>query len=164
MPDKKLQLRTEHRKARPAPVQQKQIIPTGKLLLVTVAGLTTVGGFIADWNKTHLFNPNWPPHAKFHDAMSITIATFLGGAGMYLLLRKGEYLQRDTQMAAMLPAFFWASQGISFAFPGAKGLESEFPELVPRIKGVWLNEKFVAIAMLSLTGIGYTLERQRQND
>ncbi|RLQ92222.1 DUF6640 family protein [Planomicrobium sp. Y74] len=161
---KKVQHQSEHREIRPAPVQRQQIMPTGKILLVTVAGLTTVGGFLADWNKTHLFNPNWPPHAKFHDAMSITIGTFLGSAGMYLLLRKGECLQRDTQMAAMLPAFFWASQGVSFAFPGAKGLESEFPELVPRIKGVWLNEKFVAIAMLSLTGIGYVLERQRQND
>lgn len=164
MPYKKVQSQSKQREIRPAPVQQKQILPAGKILLVTVAGLTTVGVFLADWNKTHLFNPNWPPHEKFHDAMSIAMGTFLGGAGMYLLLRKGEDLQRDTQMAAMLPAFFWASQGISFAFPGAKGLEAEFPELVPRIKGVWLNEKFVAIAMLSLTGIGYTLERQRQND
>ena len=29
----------------------------GRLLLTTVAALMTVGGFLADWNRTHLFNP-----------------------------------------------------------------------------------------------------------
>lgn len=144
--------------------QNKRTLPAGKTLLASVAGLTATGGFLADWNKTHLFNPNWPPHAKFHDAMSITLGSFLGGAGLYFLLRKGRHPHQDTQMGAVLPAFFWASQGISFAFPGAKGLEAEFPELIPRIKGVWLNEKFAAVAMLSLTGIGYVLEHKRQSE
>lgn len=143
--------------------QQTRRQTAGKIILASVAGLTATGGFLADWNKTHLFNPNWPPHAKFHDAMSITLASFLGGAGMYFLLRKGTDHHQDVKLGTMLPAFFWASQGLSFVFPGAKGLEAEFPELVPRIKGVWLNEKFAAIAMLSLSGIGYAFERQNLN-
>ena len=36
----------------------------GRLLLTSVAVLTAVGGFLADWNRTHLLNPNWTPHAK----------------------------------------------------------------------------------------------------
>ncbi|WP_368783640.1 DUF6640 family protein [Arthrobacter sp. B1805] len=43
-----------------------------RTVLRTIAVATAVGGFIADWNRTHLFNPQWPPHARFHDAMSIT--------------------------------------------------------------------------------------------
>jgi hypothetical protein len=31
----------------------------GRVLLTAVAALTTVGGFLADWNRTHLFNPDW---------------------------------------------------------------------------------------------------------
>ena len=31
----------------------------GRLLLTSVAALTAVGGFLADWNRTHLFNPDW---------------------------------------------------------------------------------------------------------
>ena len=40
----------------------------GRWLLSGVAAFTAVGGFLADWNRTHLFNPRWTPHAKFHDA------------------------------------------------------------------------------------------------
>jgi len=132
----------------------------GKPLLITVAGLTAVGGFLADWNKTHLLNPNWPPHAKFHDAMTITLGSFLGSAGLYFLLRKKDHSLQDVQLGALLPAFFWASQGISFIYPGAKGLEAEFPELVPRFNRVWLNEKFAAAGMLGLLAAAYALERQ----
>jgi hypothetical protein len=60
----------------------------GRLLLISVAALTTVGGFVADWNRTHLFNPDWPPHAKFHDALSIELGALLGACGLYFLCRK----------------------------------------------------------------------------
>jgi hypothetical protein len=30
----------------------------GRLLFTSVAALTTVGGLVADWNRTHLFNPH----------------------------------------------------------------------------------------------------------
>jgi hypothetical protein len=56
---------------------------------------------------------------------------------------------------------FWVAQGASFAFPGAEGLEAEFPELVPRVKGVWINERFAAGTMVGLSALGYVLERRR---
>ncbi len=56
----------------------------GRILLTSIAALTAVGGFLADWNKTHLFNKKWTPHAKFHDAMTILLGTTLGGSGVYL--------------------------------------------------------------------------------
>jgi hypothetical protein len=34
---------------------------SGRRILTSVAALTAVGGFFADWNRTHLFNPDWPP-------------------------------------------------------------------------------------------------------
>ena len=48
------------------------------MLLISVAALTTVGGFVGDRNRTHLFNSGWPPHAKFHDALSIALGALLG--------------------------------------------------------------------------------------
>lgn len=137
---------------------EKKSMSTGKMILGTVAALTAAGGFIADMNKTHMNNPEWPPHAKFHDAMSITLGTFLGTASLYFLMRKSFNQKQDTNLSAMLPSMFWAAQGISFVYPRAKGLEAEFPYLIPRVKGVWLDEKFVSLAMLALTGIGYTIE------
>lgn len=132
----------------------------GRKILNVVAGATTVGGFAADWNRTHLFNPNWPPHARFHDAMTITMGALLGAGGLYALNRKGPAPDRDTTLGALLPAVFWTSMGAAFTFPGAQGLQAEFPHLVPRVRGVWIDERFASAGMLGLTALGYELERR----
>jgi hypothetical protein len=134
----------------------------GRKILTSVAALTAVGGFLADWNRTHLFNPNWPPHAKFHDALTITLGSLLGTSGLYFLRRrkKGKDPQRDLALGTLLPSLFWVAQGASFVFPGAKGFEAEFPEEVPQMKGVWINERFSSALMLALIVIGYMAERR----
>ncbi len=73
---------------------------------------------------------------------------------------EGEDPERDLALGALLPSFFWAAQGASFAFPGAEGFEAEFPEKVPRIKDVWVNERFSSALMLVLIVIGYVAERR----
>jgi hypothetical protein len=128
----------------------------GIALLRAVAGLTAVGGFAADWNRTHLFNPAWPAHARFHDAMTISLGALLGAVSLYAL-RDGRE-EPDVAVGAAGPALFWIAMASSFAYPGAEGLQSEFPELVPRIRGVWIDERFGAAAMLTLGGAGYAIE------
>ncbi len=133
----------------------------GRLLLTSVAALTTVGGFLADWNRTHLFNPDWPPHAKFHDAQTILLGSLLGASGLYFLRGRGKHPEKDLALGALLPSFFWVAQGAGFAFPGAEGFEAEFPEKVPRVRDVWVNERFSSALMLALIAAGYAAERRR---
>ncbi|WP_454777900.1 DUF6640 family protein [Georgenia muralis] len=137
-------------------VGESGTMPGGVVLLRVVAGLTAVGGFAADWNRTHLFNPAWPPHARFHDAMTISLGALLGGVSLYAL-RDGAQ-ERELVVGAAGPAVFWAAMASAFAYPGAEGLESEFPRLVPQVRGVWIDERFAAGAMLALGGAGYALE------
>lgn len=130
----------------------------GKRLLKSIAVFTAVGGFVADFNRTHLLNPNWPPHAKFHDAMSICFGFFVGAISFYLLARK-EHSPMDLKLATILPASFWLSMMFSFLFPGARGLEAEFPELVPKVGNIYLNELPFALMLLLLLVLGYKLAR-----
>ncbi len=65
-------------------------LSAGRRILTSVAALTSVGGFLADWNRTHLFNPNWPPHANYHDAQTILLGSLLGASGIYFLRQKGR--------------------------------------------------------------------------
>jgi hypothetical protein len=129
----------------------------GRSVLMVAAGFTAVGGFVADWNKTHLFNPRWTPHAKFHDAMTILLGAMLGTGSLMLLRQKGGGSDKQLLWAATLPAFFWAAMAGSFAFPGAKGIEAEFPEKVKWVGRLPLNEGPASALLLSLLALGYGL-------
>lgn len=133
----------------------------GRIILMSAAAFTAVGGFLADWNKTHLFNPRWTPHAKFHDAMTIMLGALLGSSGWYLLQKKGNINQTQLLGGAVLPSFFWIAMATSFAFPGAKGLEAEFPDKIKKIGGIPLNEGLLSTIMLSALAFGYSIARKK---
>lgn len=128
--------------------------------MAAVAGITAISGFTMDWNRTHLFNPRWPPHARFHDALTISLGTMLGSTSLYYLCRHHGSSEDGRDVGALLPALFWGALGSSFLFPGAKGMESEFPHLVPRVRGVWINERFASGLFLTVIGVGWMLERR----
>lgn len=133
----------------------------GRTLLTSVAAFTVAGGFLMDWNKTHLFNPRWTPHAKFHDAMTILLGSLLGAGSLYLLQKKTGDAQQNLAWGTLLASFFFTAQAASFTFPGAKGIEAEFPHKVPKVGRVWLNELPFSLTMLAALGVGYALEKKR---
>jgi hypothetical protein len=121
----------------------------GRRLLAALNLATALNGLVIDWNRTHLLNPRWPPHARFHDAMTISFGLLLGALGCRAL-RRG-----DVRGAALGPALFFGAQLSAFAYPGTRGIESEFPGLAPRLGPIRLNEAPIALAMLGLTALGY---------
>jgi len=50
--------------------------------------------------------------------------------------------------------------GAAFAFPGTAGMEVEFPQYVPRVRGVWINERFPSALMTAAAAAAYALERR----
>jgi hypothetical protein len=46
-------------------------ITPGKIVLTAVALFTSTGCYLADWSDSHVFNPRWPPHAKFHNGTTM---------------------------------------------------------------------------------------------
>lgn len=134
----------------------------GYKMLFTVTALTIPSGFLADWNRTHLFNPRWTPHSKFHDAITILLAAFLGIGGLYYLSRSPKKSE-ELETAVLLPTLFWTSMLLAFAFPGARGLEAEFPDKVPKVGPLWINEAPASLLMLSLLAAGYVAEKKKIN-
>lgn len=59
----------------------------GKSLIALSTLSSGVGAFVADWNETHLLNPAWPPHARFRDAQTMSLAAGLTTATLAGLWR-----------------------------------------------------------------------------
>jgi Family of unknown function (DUF6640) len=92
-------------------------LTSGRVLLSVVAVFTIVAPYLADWNTTHIYNPLWPPHAKFHNAQTMAMAVLLGLAALYFVWR-GRNLKADLLPAILFASFYWVSQVIAFVFPG----------------------------------------------
>ncbi len=90
---------------------------SGKILLSVIAIATMVSPYIADWNPTHIYNPLWPPHAKFHNAQTMTIAVLLGASGLLFLWRR-RTAGPDLLPTVLFIGLYWVSQLPAFLFPG----------------------------------------------
>ena len=98
----------------------------GRLLLSAVAIFLAVGSFRADWNATHLFNPNWPPHAKFHGAHTLALGSFLAAATLFFTWRRsGDRRTNDVAATLLAGAYFW-TQGAAAFFPNVAWTDPEF--------------------------------------
>ncbi|KKA26833.1 hypothetical protein TD95_000776 [Thielaviopsis punctulata] len=101
----------------------------GKTLL-TLAGIGLIGGApIADLSESHIYNPRWPPHAKFHNGQTISLSILLGLATLYYTHRRpASPMQRrqDVRVAVLAGSVYWVAGLLAGAFPGASGLDPEF--------------------------------------
>ena len=131
-------------------------------LLTLVAVFTLVSPFAADWNATHIYNPHWPPHAKFHNAQTMLLGVVLSLGALWLVWRRVASRPAQAlrlQAAALLAAAYWLTQALSDTFPGTGFTDPEF-EPVPHVLGMPI-QLFVDVVALSLVALAYTLESRR---
>jgi len=121
-----------------------------------------VNGLAADWNYTHLLNPTWGPHAKFHDFVSDMAGVYCGLAALFYLFRRGARSIEDLRFSNVVQTIFWISLLSGFLWPGAGGTASEHPEIVPKVLGVRLNEAFISVTTLAAMWVTYPFERRRR--
>ena len=98
----------------------------GLLLLTTVSLFQVVGTYAADWSETHIYNKNWPPHAKFHNAQNMAMAAVLAVASLYFVWRKGGDASTNVLGAAVLAAVYWVTQALANFYPGVGWTDPEF--------------------------------------
>ena len=133
----------------------------GKLLISLVAIFTAVSPYLADWNETHIYNPLWLPHAKFHNAQTMVLGAFLGLLALYCLWLRQEISDKQKlNEATVLASLYWLAQLPAIFFPGT-ALTDPGGVKMPVIFGVEFNQLTMDITViLPLLILGYYLERK----
>ena len=58
-----------------------------KILLSVLVVVSTLVSVVVDWNASHVFNPDWHPHGRFHDVMLLSLLVGLVPILLWLLWR-----------------------------------------------------------------------------
>lgn len=131
-------------------------ITSGKIVLSLVALFTSTGCYLADWSETHVFNPRWPPHAKFHNGQTMSMGLLLGLSTAYFTWRRKPTLElqkADIFVAGLLGSLYWITGLSGGLYPGTLFTDPEFGEGHPQLYG------FSVFAAMSW--LGYWLEMRR---
>ena len=128
---------------------------TGRIILSVIAVGTIVSPFLADWNATHIYNPTWPPHAKFHNAQTMSMAVLLGVSGLAFLWRPVDEGRLGLSAAWTLTALYWVSQGLAFLFPSVAWTDPDLLRAGESLHDFPLQLKgdlFVVFPLLAMAG------------
>ena len=75
---------------------------TGRIVLTVALAATLLGPTVVDFNESHVFNEDWPPHARYHAVMLLAIGMFQGLAGLSAILKDGSTLWETDAIACEL--------------------------------------------------------------
>ena len=136
--------------------------PVGKVLTSAAALVPAVGAFAADWNETHVFNPRWPPHAKFHNAQTITLAVVAAGLSLWETWRPGPTDASRLRWSTITGGLFWLTQAPAVFFPGSAFVDPDGPLQTTKVGPIPVNQvTAIGAIVLPLLGAGYALEVRR---
>ena len=128
-------------------------VTVGRVLLTVSSVWAGAGSFVFDWNTTHIYNPAWPPHAKYHNAQTMSTGAALALIALPVIWGRGGWSRQRLQVAAGAASLYWATQLSALAFPGVALLDPPAPSrrFGPQI--------VVAAVGLAVTALGYGLDR-----
>ncbi|KAI1077206.1 hypothetical protein F5B20DRAFT_593018 [Whalleya microplaca] len=122
----------------------------GRLLLTVDAIGMAAGALKMDYfSETHMFNPRWRPHAKFHNAQTILLALILSAQTLYYTWRRARspQLHREFVFAAGLAgSIYWIAGLLSILAPGTMGVDPEFGG--PGFPQAWAFVAFMGCGVL----------------
>ena len=128
-----------------------RVVTAGKVLISATAVGQMIGPYLFDFNRTHIYNESWPPHAKFHNAQTMSSGVALSVATLVNLWRPGSG-RVGLDAAALSASVYWVSQLSAVLYPGTASVD-------PPGKDNWPQLRFT-IPILAAIGTGYALSRR----
>jgi Na+-driven multidrug efflux pump len=120
---------------------------SGRLLL-SVADLATIlAPVAADWNGSHVFNEEWPSHARFHGIVGLGTPVALSSFALWHLWRSSNESSLARAVAAAVPITYWGSFFPALLVRGT-GLDDP-PHPVGRIAGLPANVFWAGVTTAS---------------
>ncbi|KAA2264031.1 hypothetical protein F0L68_08545 [Solihabitans fulvus] len=132
-----------------------------RILVAVMAVETGLGALVfdlvlPDTADQHMFNGNWPPHAKFHDAQYIVMSLLIGALALVLLARRRGDTHTNLLLAAGISAIPWASMLPAMLFPGTATYDPEFRGATRFVLGMH-GQVFEALLTLVLLAVAVLL-------
>lgn len=124
-------------------------ITAGRVCLTVTAFVTSVGCYIADWSESHVLNPRWPPHAKFHNGQTMTFGLTLGILTAYYTWRATPQPKDSLRTAAILGSLYHVAAISAIFYPGTLAIDPEFGQGFPQLP--------LFLGMTGLPWLGYLL-------
>lgn len=134
-----------------------------KILLSVLVVVSTLVSVVVDWNSSHVFNPDWHPHGRFHDVMLLTLLVGLVPLLLWLLWRSSSEPEVAVKVTTAILVLFWGSFYVNLLIPGtspAANLEESPPSLLSL--PLYPNMVVAAIIII-LSLIGYWLYQSSNN-
>jgi hypothetical protein len=129
----------------------------GRLLISLAVIATAVIPIRSDWNDSHIFSPQWSPHARFHGVVSIGMPVLLAPVALWLLWRRSADPTPSATAAALLPIAYWGPFFVARFTPGAALIDPGHH--LKRIAGV-PSPLFGAAATMLLAGLGWYVDQR----
>ena len=77
-----------------------------RLVMSALWIMVAAGGLINDFNASHLFNPDWPPHSRLHMMSMLTSGVALAVFGLYLCWGPADSRLQSVKLSALLGFLF----------------------------------------------------------
>ncbi len=105
--------------------------------IVAFVALYGFGGLVADGlvpatARQHLYNPEWPPHAKFHNGQTMLMGIVNGTIALVVLFGFHPLTLPLFLVATAAASVYWVTMVLAPLFPGTAWYDPEFKEASKR--------------------------------